>query len=276
MKYIFLLFFLILNNADAAELKCSNFYSESVSGVSTLDGAIVLSVSPPAFTQALQTTMTTKFELNSLKPAMIQALSGNHIIYRTDYPMFGKPVIDQVQHGGQITQSTPQNIQYTWYLDNSNDYRTTHYVLLSGSPTEASPPVINEVITGESVLSAHGFSVVSYSNGRQQFVEANLNLSSALKTTDSINIPSIIDIENLSVGTNNSKTSIDYSLNTNSIPIFFTNSTTPSGAQLMLNNSSPVLSIKGYTPPFRFGMHVLPNAQPGIYTSTVNATWTCP
>ena len=276
MKYISLLFFLILTNADAAELKCSNFYSESVSGVSTLDGAIVLSASPPAFTQALQTKMTTKFELISLKPAMIQALSGNHIIYRTDYPMFGKPVIDQVQHGGQITQSTPQNIQYTWYLDNSNDYRTTHYVLLSGSPTEASPPVINEVITGESILSAHGVSVVSYSNGREQFVEANLNLSSALKTTDSINFPSIINIENLRVGTNNSETSIDYSINTNSIPIFFANSTTPNSAQLMLNNSTPVLSIKGYTPPFRFGMQVLPNAQPGTYTSTVNATWTCP
>lgn len=100
-------------------------------------------------------------------------------------------------------------------------------------------------------------------------------IKSSPEKTDAIIFPDLINLGSLnSEGYTFSNEVIQYETSTNDIPVKFFTTNTPLSAFTV--NGQIVSSTDNHTPPFRFGMYLYPNAQPGVYTSTVNASWTCP
>lgn len=93
--------------------------------------------------------------------------------------------------------------------------------------------------------------------------------------TDSIEIPDKIDLGTLSVGYNTSPNPVDYQVNTNSIGLYFTQTPISGTGHRIAINGNMTTASQRYFPPFHFGLY-LSQDNPGIYTSSVNASWTCP
>ena len=94
-------------------------------------------------------------------------------------------------------------------------------------------------------------------------------------TTDSIDIPDNIDLGTLSVGYNTSPNPVDYQVNTNSIGLYFTQTPISGTGHRIAINDMMTTASQRYRPPFRFGLY-LTQDNPGIYSTSVNARWTCP
>ncbi|MGM8844764.1 hypothetical protein [Enterobacter roggenkampii] len=100
-------------------------------------------------------------------------------------------------------------------------------------------------------------------------------IRNATYITDSIDIPDNIDLGTLSVGYNTSPNPVDYKVNTNSIGLYFTQTPISGTGHRIAINDMMTTASQRYLPPFRFGLY-LTQDNPGIYSTSVNARWTCP
>ncbi|HII4349949.1 TPA: hypothetical protein ACY4O8_000847 [Enterobacter cloacae] len=268
---------------SSAELSCASFHSDSVQGLSVNAGAgkngTVIGFSN-GITAPKELTVATQLKVVLLFPWMNESLHGNFLYLERQNRIDGTTALSSPLEINRERDAYTITLNcYTSRGDDCNAFNNNWYGYLSGTNNgQITPPIINSVPSQSGDLSAavhiatfNGTSTLPIHNG-----DDKLTIISKEKITDKITMPEKINLGKLNIGSNNSDTVIDYSINSNSIPIFFKNSTTPSSAQLMINGSSPVLSTRSYIPPFRFGMYLLSNSQPGAYTTTVNATWTCP
>jgi hypothetical protein len=268
----------------AAELSCASFHSDSIQGLSVNAGAgkngTVIGFSN-GITAPKELTVATQLKVVLPIAWMKEALHGNFLYLERQNRIDGTTALSsplEINRERDTTYTITLNC-FTSRGDDCNAFNNNWYGYLSGTNNgQITPPKINSAPSQSGDLSAavhiatfNGTSTLPIHNG-----DNKLTIISKEKITDKITMPEQINLGKLNIGSNNSDTIIDYSINSNSIPIFFKNSTTPGSAQLMINGSSPVLSTHSYIPPFRFGMYLLSNSQPGAYTTTVNATWTCP
>ncbi|HDC4619758.1 hypothetical protein [Enterobacter asburiae] len=255
----------------AAELSCSSYHTESITGMALHDngGIIIGSLGNKSI---FETYQIGKYQAAVVFPTKWQseALDGNYILLvRTLVNgLVIRHSLGKIQTG-LMTYSieVPCEDCHT-LLENSR-------LVVSGDINETTPPFIKPVPSQETSLSASTmFTVTKFDNTIKDNVETKLTFNSSLKKTDSIVIPDSINLGNLDFGHNTSQNSIDYVINSNSIGLRFISGSNPN-SYLTVNEKRNNVNEE-YRPPFQLGMYLDDNTNPGTYKTTVNATWTCP
>ncbi|MCU6161483.1 hypothetical protein KWI07_13700 [Enterobacter bugandensis] len=255
----------------AAELSCSSYHTESITGMDVHESGSII-IGSLGLKSPFESYELGKYQAAVVFPTKWQseALDGNYILF-IRRSLLG----DEFRYSlGKIQAGV---ISYSLELPCEKCHTLTESsrLVISGDINETIPPFIWSVPSQDIPLSASTmFTVSKFDNTIQDNVETKLTFNSSLRTTDSIVIPNSIDLGNLDFGHNTSQTPIDYVINSNSIGLRFTSGST-SNSYLTVNAKIPNVT-ELHRPPFQLGMYLNDTAVPGTYRTTVNATWTCP
>lgn len=261
MKKILLTMFLWCNHITAGTLSCDVYYADSVAGITSRANDAVISY------VEISNSDTSSFEHSFeiiIPDFMVEILDG----YPLKWSLYLNGNIVRTINATHITMGT-------------NSYTHTLYVP-SGEANRVEVQISNRVqlntfITPEKNTLAQVTHKYKDLETGQIYTSNNsrLRLASELSTSDSITFQDRIELGTLSKGKNISETPINYQLNTHNIPIYFRQTSVTPNSTMNVNGSTMSESIP-YNAPIRVGLSLLESAQPGIYTSTVDATWTCP
>ncbi|MDO2449592.1 hypothetical protein [Enterobacter vonholyi] len=276
MKKTLLLCFILTKSAAAAELSCSSFYATNLIGLDHNESSIKIGDIPKQLpNNALYSTNHLKFQIYFLDQSQIGALAGNHILFKSVTNTLGNTKT-WITYGGEISNSTPLYNEYEFTCTSCVPSVSNHSVHISGSSTELTAPLINEVPTPhDSIGSATNFVLTSNYDGTVINGSSKFGMEATMKATDNIFIPDEILLGTLNTGNNSSDIPLEYRLNTNNVPIYFKEISASPNSKMSVEGKS-LQEHMPYNPPIRVGLSLLETAQPGTYTSIINATWTCP
>ncbi|MFA1017594.1 hypothetical protein AB8780_08025 [Enterobacter sp. SAT-E-asb] len=264
-----ILIYTIFTPAFAAVLSCEVYLAKIVHGASSVAVSGILpltrSYEPTGGLRGTSAAATV-----SLSSEMVNALRGNRFklyasnnrltsVYLVSESMEILPGIETYYMKGDLTY--PFEPEFSFIFVTLTDYNGFQHRL---NPVKMSMPFI----------SGSGSLEVTRVDGNIDIIDVEIGIESDSKTTDSISFPEQIDVGMLSFGQNTSDDSIQYSVNTNEIPVNFT--TNNSQGSSFTVNGMIAQNGQTYAPPFHLGIYLHPDAAPGTHTSIVNATWTCP
>lgn len=280
MKKILLLIYIAAQHANAATLQCDN-YKASRMGTSYVSNSINALANIITTGTVIGNPKVKNFHvtINYPDPNVGLALAGNYVhIYPNKDSLQTAPLII----GGRLTGVSGQTITIPCTSTDSNGCTILKHewaAIVSASPSSASLASVNRNLTVPAYNNQISTDVKITSNNIQVpelVVTGNLSyLYGTLTVEDSLTIPDKIDIGSLTAGENkNADILIDYKINTNNLNVRLSPSYDLSAPFTV--NEERVYSPTSFKPPFSIGLYVLPTAQPGTKSATVNMTWTCP
>ncbi|HGN8724087.1 TPA: hypothetical protein ACK1ZH_003616 [Enterobacter bugandensis] len=261
------------SEASAISLTCSAYRAALAIGTYDKNRSLLSEVSTPAALSA-ENVSTINFTINFAAPKDVNALAGKMIricqtitnITRCSNIKTITPDVNPISGTSSVSIGTSSVIWHL-YIVEPNASMSPPTGDISVQPIVVSSNISYASVSMRLLNSKGGLVAESASSDR-------LMLQAKSEYTDSIDFPLITDLGTLSPGNNMSTTPIVSDLDTNSIGVKFS-ATTTEGASFTINGDT-IHPDTLYKPPFNLGMYVSPTAQPGTYTSTVNATWTCP
>ncbi|MBA7843249.1 hypothetical protein HV213_23775 [Klebsiella sp. RHBSTW-00484] len=285
MKKILALALLIVNNTEATTLRCEQNIAHSYAdmniglpiatsgGANIMYGTVIATIQKGSAFLKFPRTASATLTLPTLAESSI--LEANYLHFCHHSGVSNPYIITCVQ--GPLITGSARTITATFPITNSTSGVMTGYLVLSTTPgipimgvhinrrpASSIQPVVTTNVT---LLDASGKSLSATQ-------DSHFSIITTPKTTDSITIPTTIDLGTLQVGVNVVDTPVVTEINTNSLGLKFT-STTTAGASFSVNGKIAQAGTV-YKPPFKLGMNLEPTARPGTYTSKVTATWTCP
>ncbi|MCW5001474.1 hypothetical protein M7963_08075 [Enterobacter roggenkampii] len=265
---------LLLNNVEAATLSCADYYANSVNGISAnSSNAVTVGEYKRKGTIADR-------HINSAKATLILTNQQSHVLDGA-WIVIAHQLCEQCYSNyypvAQIKKNTTTYNSVKFEFPGTGYTSITRLLLSGASDAETSVkldktiplhvdtvPFIEFILTDKRTL---GSDVVI------SVEPLNVSFQRDLLTTDVITFPDTINLGNIHSGLNTSDSLIKYEVNTNSLGIKFSENTT-NGASLTVNDVSLIPNTT-YKPPLKFGLNVYSDT-PGIYTSSVSASWTCP
>lgn len=260
-------------DASAVYLTCSAHKAAFAIGTYDQNRSLLSEITTPPAIPA-ENVSTINYSINFAVPSDVNALAGKLVrLCRTSANVTRCNNLKTIQADvNPISGTTSADIGTT-----GNIWRL--YIVEPGSSMSAPTgniPVQPVVVSGNITYASVSMRLMNPSGGlvAESASSDRLMLQAPSEYTDSIDFPPLTDLGTLSPGNNMSTTPIVSNLDTNSIGVKFS-ATTTEGASFTINGDT-IHPDTLYKPPFNVGMYVSQTAQPGTYTSTVNATWTCP
>ncbi|HDC4619759.1 hypothetical protein [Enterobacter asburiae] len=284
MKKIIFMSYLLCTPVDAALLRCEQYKADRMSGTIYLpDGAATNLHSGLAYTgTALGSPKYKNFHvtINFPNSQTNAALAGNYVRIRHSLPSgnaysYSSTPIPLGVNTFTVTIPCNENVS------NQCDVKNTKTdIVLTSNYSSSLPARVNKNITMPNRNNPIESTVLITSNNIQisdmTFTQNHQSIIAENVTMDSITFPDNIDLGTLFAGQiNNYAESIDYEVNTNSIPISIETRSATESTSLKVNNEI-VDSNKQFTPPLTLGLDLTDFAQPGNKSAIVGVSWTCP
>lgn len=251
--------FFPMKSVVAAELICTNYVSTKIEPFyqGGEDGYIWLTryLAPMNDYSYMSATVT-------LTPTMAKALEGR-VLSKISYSP--RPTAATTLSRQVTISATQTTYEFSW-THVKQDYDWYQGIVISKNPK------LPEITTPNEIIDATVFQVIDIENGPTHYISGQLQLISEERITDSVKFPDTVDLGKLQIGQNNYEQQIEYTNNTNNVPIKF-NFTNTTNSEFMVDERIP---FRSQTPPFLIGLNIKEGAQPGTYSSIVNPTWTCP
>ncbi|MBE4895722.1 hypothetical protein ABKW10_03450 [Enterobacter asburiae] len=249
-----------MKSVVAAELTCTNYVSTKIEPFyqGGEDGYIWLTryLAPMNDYSYMSATVT-------LTPTMAKVLEGR-VLSKISYSPRPNAATSLSR---QVTISATQTTYEFSRTHVKQDFDWYQGIVISKNPK------LPEIKTPNEIIDATVFQVINIENGPTHYISGQLQLISEERIADSVKFPDTVDLGKLQIGQNNHEQQIEYTNNTNNIPIRFSNTNT-NNSDFIVDGRIPFSRL--HTPPFSIGLNIKEGAQPGTYTLNVYPTWTCP